>query len=118
MILVGFAQEWEAAWNAHDLDRIMGHYAPDVVFRSAKAVVAVGAGELRGAEVLRAYWAKALARQPELRFEVREVFEGFETLVIVYANHAGRTAAETLRFGADGLVVEASACHAGDGVWT
>ncbi len=29
-----FAIEWEAAWNAHDLNRILAHYAEDVVFRS------------------------------------------------------------------------------------
>jgi hypothetical protein len=32
-------------------------------------------------------------------------------LVITYENHKLVLAAETLRFGPDGLVVEASACH-------
>jgi hypothetical protein len=32
-------------------------------------------------------------------------------IVITYANHKGIVAAETLLFGADGLVQEASACH-------
>ncbi len=25
----GFAQEWIDAWNSHDLDRILSHYADD-----------------------------------------------------------------------------------------
>ena len=27
-----FAAEWIAAWNAHDLDRILAHYAEGIVF--------------------------------------------------------------------------------------
>ena len=26
---LGFAREWVAAWNAHDLGRILSHYADD-----------------------------------------------------------------------------------------
>ncbi|MEM9350565.1 MAG: nuclear transport factor 2 family protein [Pseudomonadota bacterium] len=112
-----FAAEWEAAWNAHDLDRILSHYAEDVVFRSAKAVATVGTGVIEGKAALREYWAAALTRQPDLAFSVIEVFEGHGMLVILYVNQVGRRATETLRFGADGLVVEASACH-GEGAFT
>lgn len=106
-----FAQDWAAAWNSHDLDRILAHYAPDIVFRSRKAIPLTGAGEVRGLPALRAYWAAALDRQPDLRFELVSVFAGHEMVVIVYRNHAGVTAVETLRFGPDGLVVEAAASH-------
>lgn len=107
-----FATEWEAAWNSHNLDRILGHYAKDVVFRSQKAIAQVGRGEVRGKTQLAEYWGKALAAQPDLAFEVLQVFEGHQMLVITYRNHRGLKAAETLRFGSNGLVVEASACHA------
>lgn len=106
-----FARDWEAAWNAHDLDRILSHYAPGVVFRSKKALT--GQAELTGLPALRAYWAAALATQPDLRFQVTEVFVGPDMLVLTYRNHRGLHAAETLRFGPDGLVVEGSACHGG-----
>ena len=111
MIPEGFPAEWEAAWNAHDLDRIMSHYAEGVVFRSRKAQALVGTGELHGRAALRGYWSEALSRQPDLRFEVLEVFEGHSTLALRYRNHRGVIAVETLRFESDGLVVEASACH-------
>ena len=111
MIPEGFAAEWEAAWNAHDLGRVMSHYDDAVVFRSRKAAALVGTGELRGRDALRAYWSEALSRQPDLRFEVLEVFEGHGMLAIRYRNHRGVMAVETLRFGAGGRVVEASACH-------
>ncbi len=29
-----FAQEWLNAWNSHDLEAIMAHYAEDVIFYS------------------------------------------------------------------------------------
>ncbi len=113
-ILQAFADDWEAAWNSHDLDRILSHYHPDIVFRSRKAKSLVGEGVLRGISALRDYWAKALERQPNLRFTVVDIFEGFEMVVITYTNHAGILAAETLRFGDEGLVAEASACHRPD----
>lgn len=90
----------------------MEHYSADIVFRSRKAVALVGQGTLVGHMALRAYWGEALNRQPDLRFEVTEVFSGHEILVLTYRNHKGILAAETLRFDAQGKVVEASACHA------
>lgn len=106
-----FAREWERNWNSRDLDAIMSHYRDDVVFRSRKAVPIVGAGEVRGKAALRAYWASALERQPDLKFAVQDVFEGHEMLVISYRNQHGVLAAETLYFDSDGLVFQAAACH-------
>ena len=106
-----FADDWQAGWNAHDLDAIMAHYHDDIDFRSRKAVPITGSGQIDGKPALRAYWAAALARQPDLAFQVEEVFEGFGMLVIVYTNDRGVRAAETLRFDDSGLVVAASACH-------
>ena len=106
-----FARDWALGWNSHDLDRIMAHYREDVIFRSRKAVPLTGHGELRGKADLRAYWQAALARQPDLAFRVEEVFEGHDTLVIVYTNHRGVRAAETLWFDGAGLVWQAAACH-------
>ena len=89
----------------------MAHYHDDIVFRSAKAHALVGQGTLHGKAELRAYWAKALVKQPDLKFTVIDVFAGHEMLVLTYRNHNNVLAAETLRFAADGLVVEAAACH-------
>ena len=106
-----FARDWAAGWNSHDLDRIMAHYREDILFRSRKALALVGASELRGVAALRAYWADALARQPALHFEIEAVFGGHEMLVILYRNHAGVRATETLWFDPEGRVFQAAACH-------
>lgn len=106
-----FADSWEQGWNSHDLDVIMSHYRDDIVFRSRKAVPLVGHGEIVGKAALRAYWAAALERQPDLKFRVQEVFVGYQMLVISYLNHRGVLAAETLYFDADNMVYIAAACH-------
>ncbi|MEO1138287.1 MAG: nuclear transport factor 2 family protein [Pseudomonadota bacterium] len=107
-----FAIEWQAAWNARDLSRILSHYTEDVIFRSRKAMALVGAGELRGKPALRHYWQRALANQPDLHFTVKDVFAGHQMMVVIYENQRGTLAAETLMFTADGLIWQASACHA------
>jgi len=78
-----FARQWADEWNAHDLDSILTHYAPDVVFRSAIAT-----------QVL-----------PGSDGTVLDVFEGLDTLVIRFRNEKGQTRAEVLTF-RDGLIVE------------
>ncbi|MEP5151691.1 nuclear transport factor 2 family protein [Planktotalea sp.] len=109
---LAFAKSWEEGWNSHDLDRILLHYRDDICFRSRKAQALVGSGELNGKAALRDYWAKALERQPELKFDVQDVFEGHNMMVITYRNHHDVLAAETLYFDGDGMVYRASACHA------
>ena len=107
-----FAQDWEAAWNSHDLERILAHYRDDIVFRSQKALALVGQGEVTGKAALQAYWSRALAAQPDLRFTVQKVFVGHKMLVIHYKNHRGVQAAEVLYFDDQDLVCQAAACHA------
>ena len=106
-----FAQDWQDGWNSHDLDRIMAHYHEEVVFRSAKAQALVGKGELTGHDELRGYWAEALKRQPDLKFQVQDVFKGHEMIVLSYSNQNNICATETFYFNAEGLVFRAAACH-------
>jgi ketosteroid isomerase-like protein len=41
-----FADEWIAAWNSHDLERVLSHYAPEIVFLSPIAQKLVGNGRV------------------------------------------------------------------------
>jgi len=45
-----FAQDWIDAWNCHDLDRILAHYADDFEFSSPKIVELMGerTGTIKG----------------------------------------------------------------------
>jgi len=105
-----FAREWIEAWNAHDLERILSHYTED--FDMSSPVIAQLAGEpsgiLQGKSAVRAYWAKALAAQPMLRFELIQVFVGAASVVIQYRGHRG-LGAEVFWFNAAHKVYRAAA---------
>ena len=47
-----FAAEWIAAWNSHDLERILSHYTDDFEMLSPLIIERVGesSGSLRGKE--------------------------------------------------------------------
>lgn len=107
-----FAAEWIAAWNAHDLERILGHYAEDVQLSSPFVASIAGepSGTIEGKSALRAYWAKALAMIPDLHFELIDVLAGVNVVTIYYRGHRG-TVAETLHFEASQKVRAAAACY-------
>src|SRR5437867_12785339 len=69
--LAGFAHEWVAAWNAHDLERILAHYTEDVELSSPFVAKLTGQSEgvLRGKAALRHYFARGLEAYPTLRFD-------------------------------------------------
>ncbi|MFF2073518.1 nuclear transport factor 2 family protein [Kitasatospora sp. NPDC058162] len=100
-----FAQDWAAAWNSHDLERILAHFTEDVVFASPRIVELISdpSGEVQGKEALRVYWSKGLQHLPDLHFTVEDVRASVDTLVINYRNERGRAVAEVLTF-RDGLV--------------
>lgn len=106
-----FADDWIAAWNAHDLDRILSHYADDIVFLSPVAQLRVGNGRVVGLHALRNYWGQGLAAQPKLKFELLAVLVGHDCLTIQYRNHRGQQAAETFEFAPDHKVVRSFACY-------
>lgn len=66
-------------------------------------------GTLKGHEAVGAYWAEALARMPELHFELLGVFRSMDSVVIHYRNHAGRLGAEIFQFDREGFVRSAIA---------
>lgn len=105
-----FAREWIEAWNAHDLEQILAHYSDDFVMSSPRIAMVAGeaSGVLKGKSTIGAYWKKALALAPELRFELIETFVGADSVVLHYRGVRG-PAAEVFFFGADGRVVRASA---------
>jgi ketosteroid isomerase-like protein len=61
-----FAQEWVAAWNDGDLERILDHYADDFEMISPLIVerMGVASGTLKGKDAIRPYWSQGLAARP------------------------------------------------------
>lgn len=109
-----FADEWIAAWNAHDLARVLRHYAEDFAMSSPRIIDFVGdpTGVLQGKPAVARYWEKALGAIPDLRFELLGIFVGSQGLSLHYRNQAGRTVVEVFTLRADGLVQSAAAYYA------
>jgi hypothetical protein len=112
---IEFARRWLAAWNAHDLEALLGHFADDVVFTSPVAAQLLDGsdGVIRGKEALRAYWTEGLRRIPDLRFEVVGVYAGAEAIVINYRNQKGGLVNEVLIFDGE-LVRQGHGTYLGD----
>lgn len=108
--------EWFEAWNAHDLERILSHYAETVEMSSPmiQRVMGVASGCIKGKSTLRAYWAKALDLVPDLHFESILACWGVESVVLTYRGAGGRTVSEVLAFDAHGQVDRAHAHYALD----
>jgi ketosteroid isomerase-like protein len=106
-----FTSEWVEAWNAHDLDRILLHYADDFEMYSPVIVQLTGNKEgcLSGKQAVRSYWAKALVLFPNLKFEHICTLIGVNGLVIYYLGATGKRVAEVFQFNQQGLVVRAHA---------
>ena len=101
-----FATAWIDAWNSHDLDRILEHYADDVAFHSPFIVKVLGddRGRIDGKPALRAYFAKALAAYPDLHFELHTVLSGVDGITLYYTSVKGLLAAETMLLDAIGNI--------------
>ncbi len=108
-----FAAEWIDAWNRHDLDAILAHYADDLTMSSPLIAQLAGepSGRLRGKSAVGAYWSEALRRLPDLRFTLIDVFVGVDSLLLHYQGARG-PAAEWFEFGPDGQVIQAAAHYA------
>lgn len=109
-----FAEEWIAAWNSHDLDRILSHYAADVVFTSPRAAARLPhtRGTVRGIEQVREYWAPLAEIRPELKFTLETVLETVDGCTILYRDETGRLVAETMLIDEGGKVVRGIVSHA------
>ena len=95
-----FAQEWVDSWNSHNLDRIMSHYAEDFEMTSPFIATMMGeaSGALKGKGQVRAYWAQALERLPDLHFELIDVLTSVDSISIYYDAVLGKRAVEVLFF--------------------
>ena len=103
----GFARQWVAAWNSHDLDAIMSHYDVDVVLISpvAAKILDRPSGTVEGDAALRNYFKRGLELYPNLHFELLDVMCGLASIVVLYKNQRGARTAEFMEFGKNGKII-------------
>lgn len=109
------ANEWVAAWNAHDLDLIMAHYEDEVELTSPVAARLLGKpdGKVVGKANLRAYFQRGLEAFPELQFRLEDALWGLNSVVLYYANQKGTRTAEFMELSAAGKVARVVANYNG-----
>ena len=109
------AQEWVAAWNAHDLNAIMSHYEDAVDLTSPVAAQLLGTadGKVVGRFNLRAYFQRGLEAYPQLKFHLDDVLWGVSSVVLYYTNQRGTRTAEFMELSARGKVARVVANYNG-----
>lgn len=112
-----FAAEWIAAWNSHDLERILGHYAEDIEVTSPLIAQVLGTTQdtVTGKLALRAYWGPALARFPDLHFKLFAVLPGPRSVVVYYKSVRNLVGAEFMEFDREGRIRRVVAHYAQGG---
>ena len=92
------AHEWLAAWNAHDLERILAHYSEEVELTSPFVHKLMGHGEhsVRGKTALSDYFARGLKAYPALRFDFIRLYPGVRSCVLEYRRENGMRSAELM----------------------
>lgn len=106
-------QSWLDAWNRHDLDAIMEHYADGVTFTSRVAVELglAPSGSIIGKTALRHLFATGLAADPELRFVPLHAFVGVGEHALHYTGFRRRAVIEIHALDAQGKIITARAYH-------
>jgi predicted ester cyclase len=112
---MAFARQWVAAWNSHDLDAIVSHYAADVVLTSpvAAKILDDPSGTVKGETALRDYFKRGLEVYPNLHFELLDVMAGLSSVVVCYTNQKGTKTAEFMEFDKNGKIVRVVANYGG-----
>jgi len=103
---LGFARNWIQCWNSHDLARIGAHYSCDVAFSSPfiQKLGICDRGVIEGRAELMEYFAVALRKFPDLKFQLGQVLYGNDAITLVYNSVAGLVAAETMLLDPQGFI--------------
>jgi ketosteroid isomerase-like protein len=88
--LRAIARRWLDCFARHDLEGLLALYADDAVHTSPKIRVRhpETGGVLRGKPALRAWWADAFARIPELGYELGTLTADEHRVFMEYVRHA------------------------------
>lgn len=109
------AAHWVQAWNSHDIDEIMSHYAEDVVLVSPVAAKILNdpLGTVKGKHALRAYFKKGLEVYPNLKFDLLDMMWGLSSVVLYYVNQKGTKTGEFMEIDSKGKIFRVVANYNG-----
>jgi ketosteroid isomerase-like protein len=112
--LKAHALSWIGAWNRHDLEGILSHYADNVVFQAATVARRWNRpdGILRGKTELRAHFTKGLELALDLRFDFEEMFHCPGGYAVLYRRNNGNRVIDVVELDDDQLIRNARAFYA------
>jgi len=101
------ANHWIAAWNAHDLDQIVSHYddAIELTSPAAAQLLKTPSGKITGKENVRAYFQRGLEAYPHLKFELKDVLWGVNSILLYYVNQRGTHTGEFMELSPSGKII-------------
>ncbi len=101
-----FASEWIDAWNARDLEALLGHCSDDLILVSPLIALSRHdeSGRLEGQERIRAYWEQTIEKLPRQQFEIINILAGVDSLTIYFKSLFGRRVSEVLFLNDSGKV--------------
>jgi len=105
--------DWIEAWNTHDLERIMHHYADDVEFTAQTVIARWGKadGKLKGKEELRMHFSKGLTLAPDIYFTVEEILWAPNGYAVLYYRENGNRVLDAVQLNEDGLADKVTAYY-------
>jgi hypothetical protein len=108
------AEDWIDAWNAHDLDRIISHYAENVVFEASTVVDRWGRedGRLIGRAEVREQFRKGLELAPNAHFTLEGVFLAPSGYAVLYSRENGNRVIDRVILDDEGLAARVTAFYA------
>ena len=108
-----FTNEWISAWNTHDLDRIISHYASELEFKSPLIVERYNdpTGTITTRDKLKEYFNIGLTNNTALHFELIDLTIGVDGITLYYKNARGGQTAEYFEFNSAGKVTLSISCY-------
>ncbi len=108
-----FSEEWIAAWNCHDIEKIISHYAAELEFKSPLIVARYDDpdGTIYSREKLREYFLIGLTNNPALVFKLKQLLLGVNSLTLYYQNARGGETAECFEFNQNNKVIRSVSCY-------
>jgi ketosteroid isomerase-like protein len=105
--------DWVDAWNKHDLERILSHYAEDVEFKAPTVVARWkrADGVLRGKKELREHFRKGLELDPNLHFELEGFFISPDGYAILYRRNNGNRVIDSVQLDSTGHAMKVTAYY-------
>jgi hypothetical protein len=114
--LKAIAEDWITAWNAHDLDRIMSHYADDVEFEANTVVKRWNKpdGKLLGIAELREHFKLGLSLAPQIHFTFEQIFFVPSGYAVLYRRDNDNQVIDVVELNEAGKARRVKAFYSGD----